>query len=278
MTFEVEEISPRRRASEEAIAMALESRWEEAVEANQAYLQLYPNDTEGLNRLGKALMELGRYDDARDSYQKSLELDTVANIIARKNLQRLEGLSQGDGAPRPEGSPKIAAQLFIEETGKSGIAPLLDVNEDTLKLLAPGDSVELQVEGKKLLAMDAGKGVIGEVDPKVGLRLLPLIDSGNTYAAALHSIDGETARIIIRETFQAEANLGKLSFPAGQADASRAYTRESLVRTDEDDDELEDTAEDWVDTEATDVDEDHDSFVEAPRIKETTLDEEEFET
>jgi hypothetical protein len=277
MTFEVEEISPRRKSADEAIKFALESRWEEAVEANQAYIEQFPNDTEGLNRLGKALMELGRYDEAREAYQKSYELDHVANVIAKKNLQRLEGLSQGK-RPKPESSPKIAAGLFVEETGKTGIAQLLNIDDALVKLLAAGDSVELTVDGKTLWVSDPTGKRIGEVDPKVGLRLLPLIEGGNTYAAAMHSlVDG--ARVIIRETFQSEANVGKISFPPSSTDSVRAYIRDTLVRTDDDDEEIiEDTGEEWVDTEAVDAEEEEaEPAIDPSRIADAVGDEDEFE-
>jgi tetratricopeptide (TPR) repeat protein len=275
-SFHVEEISARRKSAEAAIQLALESRWEEAAEANQEYLDEFPNDTEALNRLGKALMELGRYDESRDAYQKSYDLDHVANVIAKKNLQRLEGLSQS-ASPRPEGSPKIAAQLFIEETGKTGIANLLGVAERALKLLAAGDSVDLKAEGKSLFALDAAGEKIGEVDPKVGLRLVPLIESGNQYAAAMHGVDNDGARVIIRETFQSEANVGKLSFAPGQVDAVRGYTRDSLLRTDDDEEDLgEEAADDWVDTEAVAEAEEEPEAIERPRIA-GAVEDEEFE-
>lgn len=277
MTFDVEEISPRRKSADEAIKFALESRWQEAVEANQAFVEQFPNDTEGLNRLGKALMELGRYDEAREAYQKSYELDHVANVIARKQLQRLEGLSQGK-RPRPEGSPKIASQLFVEETGKTGIAQLLNIDEKVLKLLAAGDAVELKVDGKTLWITDAAGKPIAEVDPKLGLRLLPLIETGNTYAAAVHSID-DGARVIIRETFQSEANVGKVSFPPSSADAVRPYIRDTLVRTDDDEEEaVDESGEEWVDTEAVEADdEETEPAVDTARLADAVGDDDQFE-
>ncbi|MPZ24320.1 MAG: tetratricopeptide repeat protein [Dehalococcoidia bacterium] len=272
MVFHVEEVSSRRKAIEAAVKLALESRWEEAAEANQSYLKTYPNDTEGLNRLGKALMELGRYDEAREAYQKSYDLDHVANVIAKKNLQRLEGLSQST-TPRPEGSPRIAAQLFIEETGKTGVGTLLDVNDGVLKLLTPGDSVELRVEGKSLQTVDANGEVIGIVDPRMALRLLPLMETGNSYAAALHSVDGDVARVVIKETFQSEANVGKPSFAASAVENVRAYTRDSLVRADDEDDEaVEETGDEWADTDAPEADEEE-GYVEAEsRVADNPMD------
>ena len=50
-----------QRYAKEAIALAMQGRWEEAVAANRAILELFPEDVDAYNRLGSALMELGEY-------------------------------------------------------------------------------------------------------------------------------------------------------------------------------------------------------------------------
>ena len=50
----------------EAVKMALCSDWTRAVELNQAILELCPDNCEAANRLAKALMELVRYQEARE--------------------------------------------------------------------------------------------------------------------------------------------------------------------------------------------------------------------
>src|SRR5450830_1474510 len=79
----------RRQRVEQAIHLALESRWKEAAALNRSLISMFPSDVDAYNRLGKALMEMGEYDDARMAYQTSLELEPL-NSIARKNLERLE--------------------------------------------------------------------------------------------------------------------------------------------------------------------------------------------
>ena len=66
-----------------AIALAMKSRWEEAVTANRSLLADYSDDLETCNRLGKALSELGRNREARDAFQQALSI-SPANGIARK--------------------------------------------------------------------------------------------------------------------------------------------------------------------------------------------------
>jgi hypothetical protein len=82
------------------------------------------------------------------------------------------------------------------------------------------------------------------------MRLAKLINGGNKYAAAVAGITSDSVRVMIKETFQDPSQVGRLSFPAGKAgDTVRAYTKESLVRTDmDDDDEAADDVDDWEDT------------------------------
>ena len=80
ITMEVDEFSPdtefsdesrrarRRQLSQQAISLAMQSRWQEAAELNQLIVELKSDDSQAYNRLGKALTELGRYAEARDAY------------------------------------------------------------------------------------------------------------------------------------------------------------------------------------------------------------------
>src|SRR5262245_18956491 len=119
----------RRVLPEKAIALAMQNRWSEAAEVNRKIIELYPNDADAYNRLGKALLEMGRYRDALGTYQKAVELDPN-NIIAKKNVERLVHLADKEPATiKPiretrngEGEPeRINPNIFIEETGKTGL-------------------------------------------------------------------------------------------------------------------------------------------------------------
>ena len=58
----------RRQLAETAIAHATRGDWEAAVDANRQLLETGP-DTDAYNRLGKALAELGRNDEAIELYE-----------------------------------------------------------------------------------------------------------------------------------------------------------------------------------------------------------------
>jgi hypothetical protein len=90
--------------------------------------------------------------------------------------------------------------------------------------------------------------VLGSVEPKLGLRLMRLIQGGNQYAAAVKSLSDTDVEVIIKETFR-DPSQTRLSFPATGTEGVRPYIKESLLRLgDDDDDDMVDDdgdSEDW---------------------------------
>jgi tetratricopeptide (TPR) repeat protein len=226
----------KRNGAEQAIALALESKWEEAAALNRMILASFPADVDSWNRLGKSLLELGRFREARDSYQKSIQLDPV-NTIAKRNLDRLSAVKEDDEPRRSDAVAKVAQDLFIEETGKSGSTVLQEVSSETLARTVAGDEVYLKPDGTVLSVANAQGEALGIVEPKLGLRLLSLMQGGNRYAAAVKSVAEGQAEVIIKETFR-DPSQTRLSFPA-VSEGVRSYTRDSLLRYDIDDDDEE---------------------------------------
>ena len=223
-----EKVQVTRREAERAIQLAMASRWEEAVAANRSIINLSPNDADAYNRLGKALMELGRHSEAKKAYKKTLELNAT-NQIARKNLDRLNALAKAGSAQAD--TAQMDPSIFIEETGKSTITMLQATASSVLATLKAGDRVELHPQGNSLAVETAGGEFVGAVEPKLGLRLIKLIGGGNQYAAAVTSLNADECRIIIKETYQDPGQVGRPSFPASSAsESTRPYTKESLLR------------------------------------------------
>ena len=247
----VNTIRLRRQLVEQAIAAATAAEWEAAAEINRRILELGP-DSEAENRLARSFWEMGELATAREHYQSALALDPT-NRIAERNIGRLRMLMAEAGkktVPAQKGS-KAPVSIFVEETGKTGFAHLVDlVDPKLLAQVNPGDAVELSPNGPRLEAKSNGKH-IGYVEPRIAARLLKLIAEGNKYAAGVTSIGERDVRIIIRETYQDPANYGKVSFPtAAKVSDMRPYTKGTLVREemdledelelDEEDDEIED--------------------------------------
>jgi tetratricopeptide (TPR) repeat protein len=242
----------KRQLAEQAIAQAAAGQWSDAADTNRKLLEMGA-EADAENRLAKALWELGELGSAREHYQAALALDPT-NRIAERNIDRLRTLLVAAGektVPAMDGS-KAPVRIFVEETGKTGFAHLLDL-PDAKKLaqVNPGDTVELTPEKNRLIAMSNGMR-IGVVDPRVAARLLKLIADGNKYLAGVTSLGAQDVRIIIREIYQDPRNYGKVSFPtAAKSTDLRPYTKGTLLREDE---ELEEDLEDDVeDEEITDL-------------------------
>jgi hypothetical protein len=236
----------KRQLADQAIAQAAAAQWSEAVETNKKLLELGP-EAETENRLAKALWELGELGSAREHYQQALALDPT-NRIAERNIDRLRTLLVAAGektVPAAAGS-KAPVRIFVEETGKTGFAHLIDLPDPRkLAQVNPGDTVELTPEGNRLIAMSNGMR-IGIVEPRVAARLLKLMADGNKYLAGVTSLGAVDVRIIIREIYQDPRNYGKVSFPtAAKSTDLRPYTKGTLVREEMDlEEDLEDDDED----------------------------------
>ena len=248
----------KRQSAEQAIQLALEGKWEEAVTLNRSILAAHPTDVDAWNRQGKALNELGRYREAYESYGKSIGFDPI-NTIAKRNIERLSALQEVEQAKGVDGTSKAAQDLFIEEVGKSGVTTIEATSREMLAALTAGDEVYLEPAESIINVNNAQGETIGTIEPKLGLRLLRLIDGGNRYAAAVKSVAEIDAELIIKEIYK-DPSQTRMSFPAGGREGVRAYTKESLLRLngdDDDDDEVVDTepeTEDWdSDTEDPDA-------------------------
>lgn len=227
MVYQQEEERTRlgKRLSQEAIALAIQGRWEEAVAVNKSIIERFPNDARAYNRLGRALIELGEFAQAREAYSKALEL-VPNNVIAIKNLARLAGLSEST-TTMDSGQRKVASELFITEMGKAGVVNLCNLASwEVLAKMGVGAQVHLEVRGQRLVVQSQAGEYLGEVEPKYGLRLVKLMRGGNRYAAAILSVAEDGVQVIIREEYQHPRQAGHPSFPSTATEHLHAYAKE----------------------------------------------------
>ena len=219
--------------------MALTGKWREAINVNQDILYYFPEDVEALNRFGKAHLEMGEYSQARDAFQKVLDL-SPHNSIAKRNLNRLSNLP-GTHSVAQEGK-KVIPHLFLEDVGKSGITRLRNpASTEVLAKVAAGDSVPLETHNNTLVVKSLDGDDLGYVEPKLGRRLVRLMGQGNRYDAVVQSAGQDLISVIIREAYKDPSLLGVQSFPALGADEHRSYVRDILLRYDIDSDPEEES-------------------------------------
>jgi hypothetical protein len=243
----------RRQLIEEVRRAALDGDWATAIELNQGFLERFPRNAEAYNRLGRALIEVKRYSASYDAYSSALKIDP-ANMIARRNLQRLELLRHKHGGD--EHIEGVGANLviprtnvFIEEVGKTWVDELVNpVPVDELAEVSPGEQLQLIIEGSRVAVAREDGQKLGEVEAKTAERLLELIAGGNRYEVYALGLSSSGIRVILREVFKDPRLAGKVSFPR-QISYTRAYLRDrdqlrqrdesDFLFSDEDDDDVD---------------------------------------
>lgn len=223
-----EKVTLKQQWSAEATALALNSRWEEAAAVNRSIIELFSDDIEAHNRLGKAFTELGRYAEAWEAYNRVLEIDPC-NVIAHRNLSRLSQLKQA--RPGPKKRQELDLSLFVEEAGKTALVKLRrPAPEELLTKMSAGDQVHLKVAGNRLIAENGDGEYLGEIEPKLGLRLIQLMAGGNRYQAAMATSGRDGGKVIIKEVFQDPSQAGRPSFPPRVAHSFRPYSKDRVVK------------------------------------------------
>lgn len=244
--YETEDrVRQKRTKTEQAVTLATKGRWEEAARLNREVLELYPDDVDALNRLGKALMELGQYADARAAYAQAARLDPM-NSIAHKNLQRLAKLVEE--APAAAGAATaVDPRLFIEESGKTTTTQLTNLRRrDAATALTAGDELKLKVAaGNRALVVSQAGEEIARIEPRLEQDLVRLLEMGNQYAVVVTAATDQAITIIIRETSRSAAMGNRPSFrpSAAPEGGQRAYTRVGLLRDEAEDEDEEDLLE-----------------------------------
>jgi tetratricopeptide (TPR) repeat protein len=230
MSYQEEERSRlRRQATRQAIALAMQGRWREAIAVNQSILDLFPHDVEALNRLGRAYLELGDYDRAEQAYRRTAEVDPY-NAIATKNLQRLSRLRETAVAVQSR-ADRLDPQAFIEEVGKAGVVHVVELAPpETIAKTAAGDRVELRPESAGLVVESTQGEYLGRVEDRDGQRLARLMEGGNRYSAAIVSAAEGNVSVIVREVYQHPNQVGRPSFPARGAAEERPEVADRVAR------------------------------------------------
>ncbi|HKW70328.1 MAG TPA: tetratricopeptide repeat protein [Candidatus Dormibacteraeota bacterium] len=225
-----EHLKPRSQYAEDAVQLAIAGKWDEAVKLNRFIIDSFGADEETQNRLGKALSELGKLKEAKASYEAALKLNPM-NSIAKKNAARINALlHQKEGLK--VGGVRVDLNLFVEEMGKTVITTVdAPANTDICSKVAAGDVAELRIEGDGIVA-ETSRGVrLGLLEAKLARRLIKFMRGGNRYQAGVTACDGNSVKLIVRETYQDPRFAGKPSFPMRRKREVefRPYTKESLL-------------------------------------------------
>jgi len=230
LTYQEERLARlKRQRSKQAIDLAMQGRWREAVAANKVIIENFPRDVDAYNRLGRAYLELGEYSQAREAYRRTIELDPY-NAIAKKNLRRLSYLKEAIVSSEGE-SRKVEPQHFIEEIGKAGVVSLYHLAPREIRArMVAGDKVYLKITPPSLIVENGRGEYLGQVELKHGQRLIKLMEGGNKYSTAVVSSTEGAMTVIIREVYQDPSQAGRLSFPSKGVEELRPHVDERMFK------------------------------------------------
>ena len=256
----------RRQLVEEARRAALDGDWTGALRLNTELIERFSPDAEMYNRRGRALSQQSRYGEAFEAYQEALRLDP-ANMIARRNLQRLETLRSRPAPDETAASTPSSATIprphvFIEEVGKTWSGELVNPTDmDTLAETSSGQQLDVVIDGDRLYAATANGTRLGEFETDTARRVIALIEGGNRYEIYALGVSASSLRVILREVYRDQEQATRVSFP-GKIKATRAYLRERDILLQRDEADFLDLADD------DETDEEDDPTVDAPEDRE----------
>lgn len=219
----------KKQLVQDALTASLDGRWKDAIAINDQILERNPRDAEALNRKGRAMIEQGDLIAAREVYTESLKADP-ANMIARRNLQRLELLYGREGASAEDdtrsGSGIPHPSVFVEEVGKTWVDELVNPQPaGKLAEIAPGSKLELEVKDDRLYVTNEHGEELGEVEARIAGRIMELMNGGNRFEVYALGMSGHSLRVILREVSRDPSQADKIAFPR-QVRAMQGLMRE----------------------------------------------------
>lgn len=188
-----------------AIKDAKDGNWEQAVEHNSQLLELDPDNTNALNRLGIAYVQLNEVKQAKKTFEQVLELDKN-NKIANKHYEKLQK-NQACHAP------SFAKGYFIEEPGKTKTVSLFRLaGKNVLDTITVGKECELKMKNR-FLSVEVDGNYVGALPEDLSFRLTKFIKSGNKYKCLIRSCNQKNCEVFLKEIFKSQENTGTHSFP-----------------------------------------------------------------
>ena len=196
-----------------AIKKALEQKWEDAVELNQACLNDDPSDVNAYNRLGFAHLQLGDTKRAKEAYTQALKLDKY-NTISQKALERIKLISGTKTKTNPQDNlPQKTS--FVEEPGKTKTVTLVrPADPSTIANLNSGILVQLTPKSRRISVTTKSGVYLGSLPDDLAYKLNHLLSIGYKYEAHVKSTNANAVNIFIRELERSDKGNDVPSFPS----------------------------------------------------------------
>jgi len=192
--------------AQKAINAALKSDWEEAISLNLAILTHEKNNTDALNRLAFAYLQLGNLKKAKTIYRQAVDVDPY-NDIAKKNLAKINILKKGITFKNgiKENVNTSSNTLFIEEPGKTKCVTLVKIaTPSILSSLCASEEVILIPKKHSATVVNSNGVYLGVLPDDIGCKLSKRQKAGNKYQVCVKFAGKNSLSIFIKETFRAK--------------------------------------------------------------------------
>jgi tetratricopeptide (TPR) repeat protein len=197
-----------------AVSAAMTGDWKKAVETNQLILKENSKDVDALNRLARAMIELGEIAQAKKTIKTVLLIDPY-NTIAQKSWEKWKDIKKTDTSP----NTFTNVRAFLEEPGKTKIVSLIHLgNPALLAKLDSGDEVSINTTAHRV-AITTEKGLnIGKLPDNLSARLKKLINIGNEYKVYVKTSEPKEVKVLIKEIKRSPKAANSPSFTAEKID------------------------------------------------------------
>ncbi len=180
----------------QAIQTALQGNWQNAIALNKSLIAENPQDIDALNRLALAYTITGNLKEAKSTYQKVLEIDSL-NSIAIRNLKKLS--EKGTTLSANTNITTFINNKFLEEPGKTKVVDLINIAQPKItENLRTGQSLILSIKRLKIFALENTQ-YIGVLPDDIARRLIKFIKGGSVYEAYIKSANPHKVTIFIKE-------------------------------------------------------------------------------
>ena len=196
-----------------SIDAAVKLNWQLAIDINEQILKQDKKNLSAYLRLGFALSQMHKFEDAITNYKKALKLQP-SNNIAIENLERLTVLQFRTTKKSKKTSGNLDPNLFLESTGKTKSVALVNVGQkNILAQLTVGQEVELKIKKRKVEIRTLEHEYIGSLPDDLSRRLLIFLKAKSKYKVFIKEASLSKVIVFIKEEAKGKKVQHYLSFP-----------------------------------------------------------------
>tara|TARA_Y100001936_G_C15686517_1_gene463785 strand:- start:38 stop:628 length:591 start_codon:yes stop_codon:yes gene_type:complete len=134
-----------------------------------------------------------------------------------------------DTKTKPKNALPSNLIVSVEKSTITTTTSLVNIaSSETLLTLSGGQKLEI-ITDKDILKINNDSGqYIGQIEPKIGLRLSKLIKGGNKYDVTVISVTQEEVIALIKEIFKHPSQANIISFPVIEKNTSNNIQTNSM--------------------------------------------------